>query len=277
MRAVAAALAAALLLAGCAAPVRRVQAPVELASPIPAAAPNSHPENLAHAEDSDRSGDLSGWRVIGTSSRGRPIEAVVTGEGPSRVLIVGGIHGDEPEGGRTIAGVEAFVRALRPRAAVMIVRDANPDGTAAGRRNNARGVDINRNWPASNFRPGAERGASPLSEPETIALHGAIEAFSPDLIIVCHASHRGPFVNFDGPAAEHATRFASAAAAADPRWRVVPNMGYPTPGSMGSMYGVDRGMPILTIEFDRGHDAALAWAAMRDGLGALLAGVSLAK
>lgn len=54
-------------------------------------------------------------------------------------------------------------------------------------------------------------------------------------------------------------------------------MGYPTPGSMGSMYGVDRGMPILTIEFDRGHDAALAWAAMRDGLGALLAGVSLAK
>lgn len=210
------------------------------------------------------------WQPIGLSSQGRPIEAITLGSGVRRVLLIGGIHGDEPEGGRTINAVAAYLAALRSDATIRIIRDLNPDGSAAHTRTNARGVDLNRNWPARNFAPGGERGGAPLSEPETRTLAAELEGFRPDLVLVCHAARNGPFVNFDGPAGDLAQSFAGAAAQTDPRWRVVPAMGYPTPGSLGSLLGVDRGVPILTIEFARGHDPEAAWAAMRDGLGEVL-------
>ncbi|MBK7403060.1 MAG: DUF2817 domain-containing protein [Phycisphaerales bacterium] len=210
------------------------------------------------------------WEPVGRSVEGRPIEAVTLGSGARRVLLIGGIHGDEPEGGRTINAVAAYLGALRPDATIRIVRDLNPDGSAARTRTNARGVDLNRNWPARNFAPGGERGVAPLSEPETRILAAELEGFRPDLVLVCHAARNGPFVNFDGPAADLARSFAGAAARTDPRWRVVADMGYPTPGSLGSLVGVDRSVPILTIEFSRGHDPDAAWLAMREGLTAVL-------
>ena len=223
------------------------------------------------------------WERIGTSTQGRPIEATTIGMGGTggtvapRVLLVGGIHGDEPEGGRTIDAIEAYLRTLRPGATVRIVRDANPDGTAARSRHSATDIDLNRNWPAANFRPGSSRGPAPLSEPETRALHDELERFGPDVVLVVHSSSRGPFVNYDGPAVELATVFASAAAASDARWRVVPDMGYATPGSLGSYVGIDRGVPILTLEFDRGHEADAAWIAMRDGVRAVIEHTQLAR
>lgn len=215
--------------------------------------------------------------VVGLSVQGRPIEAITLGGSGRRILLIGGIHGDEGEGGRTINATIAFLRALEPDATIRLVRDANPDGAAAKTRTNARGVDLNRNWPARNYRSGGDRGPAPLSEPETRALHDEIERFDPELVLVCHSSGNGPFVNFDGPAGAQAAAFAAAAARTDSRWRVKPEMGYPTPGSLGSYLGVDRGVPILTIEFDRGHEPEAAWAAMRDGLTALLKTEPLAK
>lgn len=217
------------------------------------------------------------WDRIGTSTQGRPIEATTIGSTGPRVLLIGGIHGDEPEGGLTVNAIAAYLRALQPRATVRIVRDANPDGTAARTRRSASGVDLNRNWPAKNFRPGTTRGPAPLSEPETRALHTEFQRFAPDLVLVAHASRRGPFVNYDGPAAATAAAFARAAAATDPRWRVVQDMGYPTPGSLGSYVGIDLGIPILTLEFARGHDPGAAWDAMREGTRAVLEGVPLAR
>lgn len=208
--------------------------------------------------------------IIGSSVQGRPIEAVSVGGSGVRILIIGSIHGDEPEGGRTVNALIAYLRVLSPNAAVRIVRDANPDGTAAGSRTNANGVDLNRNWPARNYRPGGSRGREPMSEPETRVLFAEIERFGPELVLVCHAARGGPFVNYDGPAAGVASAFARGAATSDPRWRVKPSMGYPTPGSLGSYLGVDRGVPILTIEFARGADAEAAWAAMRDGVSEVL-------
>lgn len=212
--------------------------------------------------------------------QGRAIEATTIGAGGStgpRVMLVGGIHGDEPEGGRTINAIVAYLRTLRPNATVRVVRDVNPDGTAARTRHNASGVDLNRNWPAQNFEPGGSRGPRPLSEPEARTLHDEIARFDPELVLVAHSSSRGPFVNFDGPAVDLATVFATAASATDTRWRVVPSMGYPTPGSLGSYIGVDRGLPILTLEFDRGHAPEAAWAAMRDGVRAVLEHAQLAR
>lgn len=199
----------------------------------------------------------SAWEVVGASVRGAPIVATTIeapgGAMPARLLLVGGIHGNEPEG---LAAVDPVVRMLgaeAPGVRVRIIRDLNPDGTAARTRGNARGVDLNRNFPASNFAPARERGASPLSEPESAVLAREIEAFGADVVVVFHSMARGPFVNFDGPGEDLARAFAAAAGEGDARWHVVASMGYPTPGSLGTFVGVDRGVPILTVEFRRGQ------------------------
>ena len=267
-------------LSGCAAPPAPRAAQAGSPEPAPLRAQSQEIASDRAAEHATPPPPAQSWERIGTSSQGRAIEATTIGAGGAiapRVLLVGGIHGDEPEGGRTIDAIEAYLRVLRPGAMVRIVRDVNPDGTAANARHSANDIDLNRNWPATNFRPGASRGPAPLSEPETRALHDELERFDPDAVLVVHSSSRGPFVNYDGPAAELATVFASAAAASDGRWRVVPDMGYATPGSLGSYVGVDRGVPILTLEFDRGHETDAAWIAMRDGVRAVIEHVRLAR
>ena len=80
--------------------------------------------------------------VAGRSVDGRPIELIhVAGPGP-RVLVVGSIHGNEPAG---IAIVRALQRA-HPTADLWLVPDLNPDGHAADTRENAHGVDLNRDF-----------------------------------------------------------------------------------------------------------------------------------
>lgn len=200
-----------------------------------------------------------GWASIGRSVEGREILATgiggAAGRGGRRVLVIGSIHGNEREGLRAVDQLVADLRARPPGATVRIVRDMNPDGSATRTRGNARGVDLNRNWPASSFTPAADRGGAALSEPESRAVFEEIERFGPTLVVVLHSTAAGPFVNYDGPAAEAAALFAAAAGTHDPRWRVVSDMGYPTPGSLGSLIGIDRGIAILTIEFKRGEGA----------------------
>jgi protein MpaA len=155
-------------------------------------------------------------------------------------------------------------------ATIRILRDLNPDGTADRRRHNARDYDLNRNWPASNFEPGSTGGTAPLSEPETRALDRDLRTFKPDIVVVLHSTSIGPLVNYDGPAGTLADAFASAARAVSPEWHVRADMGYPTPGSLGSYLGMDRNLPILTVELQRGQDEAAATAALRQGLAAVI-------
>lgn len=209
---------------------------------------------------------------IGLSHNNLPIHAHTLGRGPFRVYLVASIHGDEPEGLAALdplLGRLAADPALR-RATLRIIRDANPDGTAARTRGNARGRDLNRNWPASNFSARDRHGESPLSEPESAALHADLTRFNPHLVIVFHSARNGPFVNYDGPARDAADAFAAAAAAGDPRWRTEPSMGYPTPGSLGSYLGVDRATPILTVEFRRGQSPESALRAAAAGVPAAI-------
>jgi murein peptide amidase A len=192
------------------------------------------------------------------SRNGRPIAATTYGSGPRRIYLIASIHGDESEGRSATDELERHLASAAGNATIRLVNDMNPDGSAKKTRTNASGVDLNRNWPASNFKAAKSHGKSPLSEPETAAIHADITAFDPHVIIVLHSARGGPFVNFDGPAsaAALADRFASAARKSDSRWRTVADMGYPTPGSMGSYFGKDRQLPILTIEFRRGDAAS---------------------
>lgn len=209
-----------------------------------------------------------GWEMLGVSREGRPILAAATGTGGPAVYLIGSVHGDELEGRRALRAIAT--RLAGEPVQLRVVWDLNPDGSARGSRENAAGVDLNRNWPASNFASGEDRGPAPLSEPETAAVHADLLAFAPQCVVVLHTSRRGPFVNYDGPARGLAERFA-AAAGPRPAWDVVARMGYPTPGSLGSFAGVDRQTPILTLEFARDMEPRAAAASLESGLQAVFA------
>lgn len=198
------------------------------------------------------------WQVVGTSVQGRPIRLKVLGHGARKVLFVGGIHGDEAEGAYTTEQLPAaFVeRGLADAVTLTIIEDANPDGRAANTRGNANGVDINRNFPANNFSAADPAdGGSPLSQPESRTLYDTIERIGPDLILVAHSWAGRQFVNFDGPAREIAERFSASSGLP-----VQASTEFaPTPGSLGSYAGRDRGIAILTIEVLKGTDPKAVW------------------
>lgn len=200
------------------------------------------------------------WRSIGVSVQGRPIRCRAIGTGPRQVLFIGGIHGDEIEGMVATARLPAaFLRArgLANRVTLHIVEDMNPDGRQARRRTNSRGIDLNRDFPASNRKQG--RG---LGEPESRAIHDLIRRLRPDLVIVAHSWRQRRCINYDGPAKSIAQAFSKRSG-----FRVVPssNMSV-TPGSLGSWCGWDLGIPILTIEWRRGTPPADAWQSTRMAL-----------
>lgn len=205
--------------------------------------------------------------TLGTSVEGTPITRVTLGSGPTRVLLIGNIHGDEPEGLAAYDGVLRMFHdlGLGTRLTLHAIRTVNPDGLRAHTRTNASGVDLNRNFPASNFKGSETRGETPLSEPEARAIHAQL-ALNPDLIVVLHSARTGPFVDPDGPADALAVAFVEAASLLDQRWRVVPVFTNP-PGSLGTYAGLELGIPMLTVEFRRGDSTDKA---TRPGVAGLL-------
>jgi protein MpaA len=129
--------------------------------------------------------------LLGKSVDGRAIVAVALGDpdAPRKLLVVGVIHGNETAG-------MAIARKLAsgpppPQALLWVVRDLNPDGVAAGTRQNARGVDLNRNFPW-HWRPIEGRGSlqypgpRALSEPEARVARALILRVRPRITIWFH-------------------------------------------------------------------------------------------
>jgi len=135
--------------------------------------------------------------VIGHSAQGREIRATRVGDGPVSVLVVGDVHGNEPAGEAIVA---ALRRASVPGVRFWLVRTANPDGRALGTRQNARGVDLNRNFPFR-WAPAARGtyfpGRKAASEPETRALMRFVRGVRPRLAIYYH-QHMGITVRARG-------------------------------------------------------------------------------
>jgi protein MpaA len=128
--------------------------------------------------------------VLGHSVRGRPIVAYERGDRSApATVVVGVIHGTEPAGLAVIARLRRMP--LPPGVHLRLVPTANPDGLAAGTRQNAHGVDLNRNWPAAwvhNGRPwdGYYSGPRPMSEPENRAMRAFLLRVRPKLTIWFH-------------------------------------------------------------------------------------------
>jgi protein MpaA len=151
------------------------------------------------------------WRhteVLGESVRGRTIRAIVVGDpdAPRRILVVGCIHGNECAG---VAVARRLTRRAPPAGVVIwIVAQLNPDGAARGTRQNAHGVDLNRNFPAGwRALGGAEySGPRPVSEPETRIARALVARVRPDVTIWFHQAER--LVRAWGPSIAAGRRYA---------------------------------------------------------------------
>jgi protein MpaA len=131
-------------------------------------------------------------RTIGHSVQGRPIRAWRLGEpGRRRIVLVSTMHGNEPHtrriletlrDGRAVRGVDLWV-----------VPTYNPDGLARGTRRNARGVDLNRNFPYrwADLDGSHESGPRPGSEPETRAMMRFLREVDPRRVISFHQPLNG--------------------------------------------------------------------------------------
>jgi protein MpaA len=127
--------------------------------------------------------------VVGHSSQGRTIVAKRFGDpdAAKTALVIGQIHGDEP------AGIKV-TRALRKQVVegvdVWVIDTVNPDGNARHARQNAHGVDLNRNfaynWVRTKKGTRYYGGPKPLSEPESRAVRKFILKIRPDLTIWYH-------------------------------------------------------------------------------------------
>ncbi len=127
---------------------------------------------------------------IGTSVQGRAITAVHRWSDDARrpTLVVGSMHGDERAGMRVARRLRT---APLPRGAdLWLVRTMNPDGTAADRRTNARGVDLNRNfpryWTPAGSGTSTWSGPAAASEPETAAMMRFLREVRPRTTVVVH-------------------------------------------------------------------------------------------
>ena len=82
--------------------------------------------------------------MIGQSVQGRYITAYRMGDPAGRpVLLIGVIHGNEAKG----VGITQLIRTMPtpPGIDLWIIDSINPDGQANDTRENANGVDLNRN------------------------------------------------------------------------------------------------------------------------------------
>ncbi|MDO8631751.1 MAG: DUF2817 domain-containing protein [Phycisphaerales bacterium] len=153
------------------------------------------------------------------------------------------------------------------KATWIIVPLVNPDGFALRKRRNARGVDLNRNFPTRNRQPGAPRsrmygGPSPASEPETRAVMRIIERYQPDRMVTIHSIGCGRYCNnYDGPA-----RTIAMAMSRRNGYPVTANIGYPTPGSFGTWAGIERGISVVTLELPSAASPQRCWLDNRDAL-----------
>jgi len=172
-----------------------------------------------------------------------------------RVLVVGGIHGDELSSASValhwLRLVQDSPMDLPQPVHWRFIPALNPDGLIARppRRVNANGVDLNRNFPTPRWEreapiywekrtrrdPRRWPGPSALSEPESRYLKDQMDRFKPHLIVSIHA----PFgvLDFDGPTVPP-----------DRLGRLYLDQVGIYPGSLGNYGGVHKGVPVVTVE-----------------------------
>jgi murein peptide amidase A len=205
---------------------------------------------VAHCQSLDLKADAAsrlGFPLLYRDYLPRPAR-----ENPPRVLLIGGIHGDELTSvSITFQWMQRLEQERLQPFHWRIIPSANPDGllTLPSRRMNLRGVDLNRNFPTQDWQTRATRywaertcrdprrfpGADALSEPESRWLTEQILSFDPQAIISVHAPYG--VLDYDGPQSP------------PQRFGVLRlNQLGTYPGSLGNYAGIDLKLPVITLE-----------------------------
>jgi len=189
----------------------------------------------------------------GRSAKGRVLwgRDVGPADAQVKVLVIGGIHGDEVSSTALAMKWIELARATPAETEWRFVPALNPDGLLMQppRRTNANGVDLNRNFPTQNWATEAPAywekrtrrdprrwpGRTALSEPESKFLLRQVEEFRPDVIVSIHAPYG--VLDFDGPMVPPSRL-----------GRLYLDRVGIFPGSLGHFAGVDRKIPVVTIE-----------------------------
>ncbi|MCS6983593.1 MAG: DUF2817 domain-containing protein [Leptospiraceae bacterium] len=183
-----------------------------------------------------------------------------------RALLIAGVHGNETE---SHAFIHDFLEEFQDSehklpVELYVLPNLNPDGFFAFTRQNANGVDLNRNMKTKDWQPGipGDRyygGSYPESENETKILTRIILNFKPQLIISLHSWK--PMININGPAHPFAEAMAGKLT-----YPITEDVGYPTPGSLGTFAGWERQIPTITLEIERGMSLQKVYPLCRDAV-----------
>lgn len=206
--------------------------------------------------------------VVGHTVLGHPIEAIhftppSYAQARAPAVLFGAIHGDEPASQLVLERLADELVERPPGRDTWIIPCVNVDGAVAGTRNNANDVDLNRNFATAdwgtNRRPGYNPGSAAEDQPETKALVALIERAQATRLVAVHATYR--MVNWDGAGEQLARDMAERSGYPAER-----DMGYPTPGSFGTYYGVENGLEVVTLELPYLMADEQAWSDVRTAL-----------
>lgn len=166
------------------------------------------------------------------------------------IFILGIFHGDEIEGEYAIKKFMAEIEqnGIDTPYNLYFLPCLNPDGKELKTRTNAHKVDLNRNYPTKNFTkvnnyPSGRTlsAGDAASEPETKFMMSLVEEFVPAKILSIHSDLH--LIDYDGPARELALMMAEKTG-----YKFVESVGYPTNGSFGTWAGIEKQIPLITLE-----------------------------
>ncbi|OUU76214.1 MAG: hypothetical protein CBC29_00410 [Methylococcaceae bacterium TMED69] len=192
--------------------------------------------------------------IIGRTIDKLAINAFFFGTGKPRVLIIGGVHGDEKEGVALSYGLMAeFAKSYPLKFGLTVIPCLNLDGFLKNTRQNSNGVDLNRNLPTNDWRADYDQkrfypGKTANSEPENIALVDFIQQHPLIFIISLH-SYKKELLNINGDCNPVDQSIHEAL-----NIKLERDMGYPTPGCLGTFTGLERSIPTITYELLRGSN-----------------------
>ncbi|MDB5165000.1 MAG: peptidase carboxypeptidase [Candidatus Saccharibacteria bacterium] len=201
---------------------------------------------------------------IGTTAQGRPITAYQFGNGPSMVLYVGAMHGNEQN---TKQLLQKWITELDTKPddipagrSIVVIPSTNPDGVAANKRENSNTIDLNRNFPANNWQtvvtlpggnnmPTNEGGPTALSEPESQALAYFVQTHRPRLVLTYHSHAAVVEANDAGDSVNLGTIYASKSGyKAIPTSAIGDTFDYSTTGAFEDWMNDKLGLPTLVVE-----------------------------
>lgn len=206
----------------------------------------------------------------GKSVEGNEIEAYKTDVQASKYLyLLAGTHGDEVEGVYVLQQLFNWLKdehSLK-ELPIVVVPILNPDGYRAQTRVNSHAVDLNRNYPTQNWSSEYKKdkhnpGPEGLSEPENVFLDKLFNKFKPGFIISFHSWK--PILNFNDDAEDVADYLASYN-----EYPTAGDIGYPTPGSLGTYAPEKYSAPVLTFEcplLSQGKSLKEIWDENEEGL-----------